>query len=110
MRERMPTASQSGSRSDSHDNALAETTSGPYKTEVTHRRGPWRSFGLVECATLGRVDWFNERRLLAPMGYIPPARAEERYHPFMAAHLKQNSLWQIRGSSGLDRQPKLSDY
>jgi hypothetical protein len=65
---------------------------------------------LLECATLGRVDWFNKRRLLAPMGYIPPARAEERYDSFMAAYLKRNSLWQIRGSSGLDRQPKQSDY
>jgi hypothetical protein len=64
----------------------------------------------LECATLGRVDWFNKRRLPAPMGYIPPARAEERYDSFMAAYLKQNSLWQIRGSSGLDRQPKQSDY
>jgi hypothetical protein len=44
------------------------------------------------------------------MGYIPPARAEERDDSFMAAYLKQNSLWQIRGSSGLDRQPKQSDY
>jgi hypothetical protein len=44
------------------------------------------------------------------MGYIPPAQAEERYYSFLAAYLKQNILWQIRGSSGLDRQPKQSDY
>jgi transposase InsO family protein len=71
-------------------NALAETINGLYKTEVIHRRGPWRSFEAVEFATLEWVDWFNNRRLLAPIGYIPPAEAEERYyasvdHPAMAA-------------------------
>ena len=71
-------------------NALAETINGLYKTEVIHRRGPWRSFEAVEFATLEWVDWFNNRRLLAPIGYIPPARAEECYyasldHPAMAA-------------------------
>ena len=61
-------------------NALAETINGLYKTEVIHRRGPWRSFEAVEFATLEWVDWFNNRRLLAPIGYIPPAEAEERYY------------------------------
>jgi transposase InsO family protein len=55
------------------DNALAETINGLYKTEVIHRRGPWRSFEAVEFATLEWVDWFNNRRLLDPIGYIPPA-------------------------------------
>ncbi|MCA3279669.1 MAG: DDE-type integrase/transposase/recombinase, partial [Roseomonas sp.] len=62
------------------DNALAETINGHYKTEVIHRRGPWRSFEAVEFATLEWVDWFNNRRLLAPIGYIPPAEAKERYY------------------------------
>ena len=79
-----------GSVGDSYDNALAETINGLYKTEVIHRRGPWRSFAAVEFATLEWVDWFNNRRLLEPIGYIPPAEAEERYyasldHPAMAA-------------------------
>jgi transposase InsO family protein len=79
-----------GSVGDSYDNALAETINGLYKTEVIHRRGPWRSFEAVEFATLEWVDWFNNRRLLSPIGYIPPAEAEERYyasldHPAMAA-------------------------
>ncbi|MFO0197286.1 MAG: IS3 family transposase, partial [Alphaproteobacteria bacterium] len=57
---------------------------------VIHRRGPWRSFEAVEFATLEWVDWFNNRRLLAPIGYIPPAEAEECHyasldHPSMAA-------------------------
>jgi len=51
-----------------------------YKAEVIHRRGPWRSFEAVEFATLEWVDWFNNRRLLEPIGNIPPAEAEERYY------------------------------
>ena len=69
-----------GSVGDSYDNALAETINGLYKTEVIHRRGPWRSFEAVEFATLEWVDGFNKRRLLEPIGNIPPAEAEARYH------------------------------
>jgi putative transposase len=79
-----------GSVGDSYDNALAETINGLYKAEVIHRRGPWRNFEAVEFATLEWVDWFNNRRLLEPIGNIPPAEAEERYYamldePAMAA-------------------------
>ena len=79
-----------GSVGDSYDNALAETINGLYKAEVIHRRGPWRSFEAVEFATLEWVDWFNNRRLLEPIGNIPPAEAEEHYYatldqPAMAA-------------------------
>jgi len=79
-----------GSIGDSYDNALAETINGLYKAEVIHRRGPWRSFEAVEFATLEWVDWFNNRRLLEPIGNVPPAEAEERYYarldePAMAA-------------------------
>jgi len=69
-----------GSIGDSYDNALAETVIGLYKAEVIHRRGPWRNFEAVEFATLEWVDWFNNRRLLEPIGNIPPAEAEARYH------------------------------
>jgi putative transposase len=69
-----------GSVGDSYDNALAETINGLYKAEVIHRRGPWRSFEAVEYATLEWVDWFNHRRLLEPIGNIPPAEAEEKYY------------------------------
>lgn len=69
-----------GSVGDSYDNALAETINGLYKAEVIHRRGPWRSFEAVEIATLEWVDWFNNRRLLEPIGNIPPAEAETRYY------------------------------
>jgi putative transposase len=69
-----------GSVGDSYDNALAETVIGLFKTEVIHRRGPWRSFESVEFATLEWVDWFNNRRLLEPIGNIPPAEAEAAYY------------------------------
>jgi transposase InsO family protein len=69
-----------GSVGDSYDNALAETINGLFKAEVIHRRGPWRSFEAVEFATLEWVDWFNTRRLLEPIGNVPPAEAEARYY------------------------------
>jgi transposase InsO family protein len=72
-----------GSIGDSYNNALAETINGLYKAEVIHRRGPWRSFEAVEYATLEWVDWFNNRRLLEPIGNIPPAEAEERYYAML---------------------------
>jgi putative transposase len=72
-----------GSVGDSYDNALAETINGLYKTEVIHKRGPWRSFEAVEYATLEWVDWFNNRRLLEPIGNVPPAEAEALFYAKM---------------------------
>jgi putative transposase len=69
-----------GSVGDSYDNALAETINGLFKAEVIHRRGPWRSLEAVEYATLEWVDWFNNRRLLEPIGNIPPAEAEANFY------------------------------
>jgi putative transposase len=69
-----------GSRGDAYDNALAETVIGLFKTEIIRRRGPWRSLEAVEFATLEWVDWFNHRRLLEPIGYLPPAEYEARYY------------------------------
>ena len=69
-----------GSVGDSYDNALAETINGLFKTEVIRRRGPWRNLEAVEFATLEWVDWYNNRRLLEPIGNIPPAEAEARYY------------------------------
>jgi putative transposase len=74
-----------GSVGDSYDNALAETVIGLFKTEVIHRRGPWRSFQAVEFATLEWVHWFNERRLLEPIGNTPPAEAEANYYAGLEA-------------------------
>jgi len=69
-----------GSVGDGYDNALAETVNGLYKAEVIHRRGPWRGLDAVEYATLEWVDWFNNRRLLEPIGNIPPVEFEESYY------------------------------
>ena len=73
-----------GTVGDSYDNALAETIIGLYKAEVIHHRGPWRNLDAVEYATLEWVDWFNNRRLLEPIGNVPPAEREMQYlqqHP-----------------------------
>ena len=69
-----------GSRGDSYDNALAETINGLYKAELIHRRAPWKTKESLELATLEWVSWFNHHRLLAPIGYIPPAEAEANYY------------------------------
>jgi transposase InsO family protein len=69
-----------GSVGDSYDNALAETIIGLYKTEVIRRQGPWRNLDEVEFATLEWVDWFNNRRLLGPIGDIPPVELEQLYY------------------------------
>src|SRR5512132_3195945 len=85
-----------GSRGDSFDNALAETIIGLYKTELVRRRGPWKGLDEVEYATWGWVDWFNHRRLLAPIGYVPPAEFEAAFlgeeDPSYPVRLKQPSL------------------
>ena len=77
-----------GSVGDSYDNALAETINGLFKAEVIHRRGPWRNFEAVEYATLEWVAWFNSRRLLEPIGNIPPAEAEANFY----AALEQSDM------------------
>jgi len=69
-----------GRRGDAYDNALAETIIGLYKTEVIHHRGPWRTIDMVEYATLEWVDWFNNQRLLEPIGDMPPAELEIEYY------------------------------
>lgn len=85
-----------GSRGDSYDNALAETIIGLYKTELIRRRGPWKGLDEVEYATLEWVDWFNHRRLLEPIGHVPPAEFEATYRrketPGSIDGLKQPSL------------------
>jgi len=85
-----------GSVGDSYDNALAETIIGLYKTELIRRRGPWKGIDQVEYATLEWVDWFNHRRLLEPIGHLPPAEFEAAFQreedPNYSARLKQPSL------------------
>jgi len=85
-----------GSRGDSYDNAMAESIIGLFKTELIRRRGPWKGIDDVELATLEWVDWFNHRRLLEPIGHVPPAEFEAAYHrkedPNYAPGLKEPSL------------------
>ena len=69
-----------GSVGDSYDNALAETINGLFKTEVIYRMGPWRSLEQVEIAVLRWVHWFNHKRLLEPLGYMPPMEFEKEYY------------------------------
>lgn len=69
-----------GSVGDSYDNALAETINGLYKAEVIHKEGPWRGLDDVEQATLTWVEWFNNRRLLRPIGNIPPTEYKMLYY------------------------------
>lgn len=77
-----------GSKGDSYDNALAETINGLYKAELIHRRAPWKTREAVELATLEWVSWFNHRRLLEPIGYIPPAEAEANYYRQLASQVQ----------------------
>jgi putative transposase len=99
-----------GSVGDSYDNALAETINGLYKTEVIRRRGPWKNIEAIEYATLEWADWVNNRRLLEPIGNVPPAEFEMSYYQqqeesAMVAWLKQPSL---RGSSALAKRTYLT--
>jgi transposase InsO family protein len=83
-----------GSRGDSYDNALAETIIGLYKTELVLPRGPWTSMEDLELATLEWVWWFNNHRLLEPIGDIPPAEREEQYRSTLTA---QSDSWTRQG-------------
>jgi putative transposase len=69
-----------GTVGDAYDNALAECVIGLFKTEVINQIGPWKSMREVEWETLKWVDWYNNRRLLGPIGYIPPLEAEEAFY------------------------------
>ncbi len=75
-----------GSVGDSYDNALAETINGLYKAELIHRRATWKTTQEVELATLEWVDWFNNRRILQPIGNITPAQAEAEYYEKNQTH------------------------
>jgi transposase InsO family protein len=94
-----------GSRGDSYDNALAESIIGLFKTEVIKLKGPWRHLEAVEFATLTWVDWFNTRRLLEPIGYVPPAEYEAAYY----AALEAESTSEPGSRRGARRQPHVNN-
>ena len=83
-----------GSRGDAYDNAMAESVIGLYKAEVIRHEGPWKGLDDVEFATLEWVDWFNNVRLLEPIGYVPPAEFEETYYAHSAATEEEEGLKQ----------------
>ena len=93
-----------GSAGDSHDNTLAETINGSCKAKIIHERGPWRNFQAVEMAALEWMDWFNNRRLLEPIGNISTAGEEAACYANLAVsatvgRLKQSSLRETRSDS-----------
>ena len=81
-----------GRRGDSYDNALAESVIGLYKTEVIRKDGPWKGVDDVEFATLHWVSWFNDQRLLGPIGDIPPAEFEQMYYQQQQSRLVEAGL------------------
>ena len=93
-----------GSIGDSYDNAPAESVIGLFKTEVIRREGPWRSLDDVEYATLDWVSWYNERRILEPIEYVPPVGSEQVHYrtqeaPVTVARVNYNGLRDSRGGS-----------
>ena len=81
-----------GSIGDSYDNALAESVIGLYKTEVIRKQGPWKGLDVVEFATLDWVCWYNDKRLLEPIGDIPPAEFEQMYYQRQQSGLDEAGL------------------
>ncbi len=81
-----------GSIGDSYDNALAESVIGLFKTEVIRREGPWKGLDDVEFATLDWVCWYNEKRLLEPIGHITPAEFEQMYYQNQPSELIEAGL------------------
>lgn len=65
---------------DAHDNSLAESINGLYKTELIKPRRPWRNAAQVSAETAGYIDWFNNKRLYEYCGDMPPAKLEELYY------------------------------
>jgi len=96
-----------GSKGDSYDNALAESIIGLYKTEVIRLRGPWRGLEDVEFATLEWVAWFNTRRLLEPIGHVPPAEFEEAYYRRQHADPREQPRSVVAGDAALPPGPSL---
>jgi len=67
-----------GSRGDSYDNAVAESTIGLYKTELINETTTWRNAVHIEMQTLSYVEWFNTERIHGTCGDMSPAAFETR--------------------------------
>ena len=86
-----------GSVGDAYDNALAESTIGLFKTECFRpgspfHSGPFTTIADVEYATLGWVDWYNQRRLHSTLGNVPPDEYEATYYRQITASQPETSL------------------
>jgi putative transposase len=64
-----------GSRGASYNDVPAEAINGLYKTELIHRRAPWKTSESLELASLEWVSWFNHHRLMEPISCRPKAEA-----------------------------------
>ena len=73
-------AASIGTVGDALDNALMESATGLYKTELIARRGPWRDLAHVEMETAGYCHWFNTRRIHSAIGDVTPAEAEAAWY------------------------------
>ena len=91
-------ATSVGSRGDSYDNAMAESVIGLYKTELVRKRGPWRGLDDLELATLEWVDWFNNRRLFAAIGYVPPREYEADHNVSDSKHCYSSRVPALAGT------------
>ena len=91
-------ATSVGSRGDSYDNAMAESVIGLYKTELVRKRGPWRGLDDLELATLEWVDWFNNRRLFGPIGYVPPREYEADHYVSDSKHCYSSPVPALAGT------------
>jgi transposase InsO family protein len=74
-----------GTAGDAFGNALAESTTGLYKTECTRdgspfRNGPVATLAGLEEMTSAWVHWYNTARLMHRLGRRPPAEAEAEYY------------------------------
>ena len=91
-------ATSVGSRGDSYDNAMAESVIGLYKTELVRKRGPWRGLDDLELATLEWVDWFNNRRRFAAIGYVPPREYEAIHYVSDSKHCYSSPVPALAGT------------
>ncbi len=69
-----------GTVGDAHDNSLAESINGLYKTELIKPQRPWLNANHVEAETAAYLDWFNNRRLYEYCGDMPPVKLERIFY------------------------------
>jgi putative transposase len=68
-----------GSVGDALDNALMESATGLYKTELIDRHHSWTGRTEVERETAAWVHWYNTTRLHSSLSYLSPIAYEDRH-------------------------------